>query len=300
MKLRQITTITLLLTVFSSAQAVAQDTSFQVVAYKGMRHVFPENSLMGFTNAVEKGVRSLYLPVVVSSENTLFVSSHPWLSSRLCTGIQGEKIFDEREETYNLYRWRDVEISACDCGSKNDKRFPDQIKSPTGKPSLWEVMEACQQNSAKDSDTVQYYIELVSDEDRYHHYQPPPQKYAQIVVDFVESRKLSKQVFICSKDENLLNALYRLNASLKLGYAPDNILGLRYNLKKLEFTPEFYAPDYLFINKKLPKKCREAGIRLLPKIVNQATDATRWQEFGASGVLTDRPVELMHALDARD
>lgn len=300
MNLRKITTITLLLTAFSTVQAVAQDTSFQVVAYKGMRHVFPENSLMGFTNAVEKGVRSLYLPVVVSAENTLFVSSHPWLSSRLCTGIQGEKIFDEREETYNLYRWRDVEIGACDCGSKHDKRFPDQIKSPAGKPSLWEVIEACRHISAKYSDTVQYYIELVSDEGRYQHYQPSPQKYAQIVVDFVESRNLSNQVFICSKDENLLNTLHKLNASLNLGYAPDNILGLRYNLKKLEFTPNFYAPDYLFINKKLPKKCKEAGIRLLPKIVNQASDAIRWKEFGASGVLTDRPVEFIHALDTRD
>ena len=58
--------------------------SLDLQGHRGMRGLFPENSILGFLKALELGVNTLELDIVMSGDTQLVVSHEPFISSAIC------------------------------------------------------------------------------------------------------------------------------------------------------------------------------------------------------------------------
>jgi glycerophosphoryl diester phosphodiesterase len=129
----------------SLLSACVADTTFSGrdwQGHRGARGLLPENSIPGFLRALELGVTTLELDVVISADSQIVVSHEPWLSAEICTTPDGFFIDTARQQEYNLYRMRYADISRYDCGGKGHPRFTHQVPMRTHKPTLAEVVSA--------------------------------------------------------------------------------------------------------------------------------------------------------------
>ena len=113
-----------------------------IQGHRGCRGLMPENTMEAFKKAIELGVQTLELDVVVSKDNTVIVSHEPFMNSVICLDINGLEIPKTDEEKYNLYQMTFDSIKQFDCGTKHHPRFPNQQKIKTYKPALSEVIKA--------------------------------------------------------------------------------------------------------------------------------------------------------------
>ncbi len=118
--------------------------TFDIEGHRGCRGLMPENSLPAFLKALELGVDTLELDVVVSRDNLLVVSHDAYFSSEITLDATGQPIPADKEREYNLFKMDYAEIRRYDVGSLGNKRFPDQVKLKTYKPLLSEVFKETQ------------------------------------------------------------------------------------------------------------------------------------------------------------
>src|SRR3954453_18671997 len=78
--------------------------TFDIEGHRGARGLVPENTIQSFLKALEFGVNTLELDVIVSKDNQLVVSHEPWFSSVISLDQNGKPIPAEKEKEYNLYR----------------------------------------------------------------------------------------------------------------------------------------------------------------------------------------------------
>lgn len=115
--------------------------AFDIEGHRGARGVYPENSIPGFIYALELGVTTIEMDVVVSADRKLVVSHDPWMSSAICLHPDGTPVTKDEEAGLNLYRIDYDEIKRYDCGSRGNERFPLQQKMPVCKPLFSEVID---------------------------------------------------------------------------------------------------------------------------------------------------------------
>ena len=126
----------LLLTVNSFSQ------EFDIQGHRGCRGLLPENSIVAMKKAVDLGVTTLELDVVISADHQVLLSHEPFLSHEICLDSNGNEIYENNEKSYNLYKMNYDEIRKCDCGSKIHPRFLSQEKVKTYKPLLSEMIDS--------------------------------------------------------------------------------------------------------------------------------------------------------------
>ena len=111
------------------------EKEFDLQGHRGYRGLYPENSIEGFIKALEIGVNTLELDVVISKDNKVVVSHEPWMSCHICIDSIGNKISNDKN-IYNLYSMDYSNIRKFDCGIIGNNEFPDQNKISTFKPTL--------------------------------------------------------------------------------------------------------------------------------------------------------------------
>lgn len=90
----------------------------------------PENTIPAFIKAVELGVQTIQLDVVISRDSQVVASFLPYLHPEICKNAQGQAIASvlEGQTKYNLYNMTAAEIALCDCGLLGNPLFPLQEK----------------------------------------------------------------------------------------------------------------------------------------------------------------------------
>ena len=66
------------------SEVLDKSGSLDLQGHRGMRGLFPENSILGFLKALELGVNTLELDIVMSGDTQLVVSHEPFISSAIC------------------------------------------------------------------------------------------------------------------------------------------------------------------------------------------------------------------------
>ena len=90
----------LLLTCF---QVMAQQQkpyypSFDLQGHRGARGMFPENTIPAFLAALQEGVTTIELDVVITADKQVVVSHEPYLSPEICLSADGKEIESEIAE----------------------------------------------------------------------------------------------------------------------------------------------------------------------------------------------------------
>jgi len=269
---------------------MAQPT-FDLQGHRGCRGLMPENTLPAFIKAVELGVTTLELDVVISADGQIVVSHEPWMSHEICLHPDGRPVKKSEAKKLNLYKIPYAEIQKYDCGLRVHPRFKDQEKMKVVKPTLAMVVDSVRK-FIDDTNYKQpnYNIEIKSVPSEYNIYQPVPEKFVEMVVAEIQLLGIEEITTIQSFDINVLEVLNkRVGRKYTIAYLMEKGKDLNTNLRKLTFKPDIYSPRYKLVSEATVSTCHQQGIRIIPWTINDKEDMDIIKAWGCDGGITDYP-----------
>ncbi len=264
--------------------------TFDIQGHRGARGLMPENTIPAFLKALELGVDTLEMDVVVSKDNQLVVSHEPFFSTEISLDKSASPIPTEKQKEYNLFKMNYSDIKSFDVGSLGNKRFPEQRKMKTFKPLLRDVFKETQKYIRKNGlkPTI-YNIETKSTAQGDDIFHPQPSVFARLLYDEIVKNKMQKRVTIQSFDVRTLQEFKKFPVKLPLVLLVENNDAVEKNVAKLGFQPDIYSPHFSLVDEATVKYCHQRGIKIVPWTVNEISDFERMKKFDLDGIITDYP-----------
>ncbi len=118
---------------------------FDKQGHRGSRGLMPENTIAAMKTALDLGVTTLELDVVITKDRKVVLSHEPWFDHQITTKPDGAHITPSEEKEYNIYRMLYEEVKQFDVGIKPHPRFPRQQKIKAVKPLLMDLIDSVDQ-----------------------------------------------------------------------------------------------------------------------------------------------------------
>lgn len=266
------------------------EAKFDLQGHRGARGLLPENSIPAFIKAVDLGVRTIELDVVVNKENKLIVSHEPFMNHDICLDSRGDSIPTEKAKQHNIYQMGQEYLQQFDCGSIGNPRFPKQKAMKTFKPTLKQAIRAIEKH-IKDNDLepVFYNIETKSTVAGDSIFHPKPKKFAQLLYDEISDLKIKDRVFVQSFDVRTLQVMKKIDEEIPLVLLIENELSIEKNIELLGFTPSVYSPYFKLLTKESVRQAHNLGMKVIPWTVNEKSDMKKMISLRVDGLITDYP-----------
>jgi glycerophosphoryl diester phosphodiesterase len=270
---------------------------FDTQGHRGFTGNYPENSIPGFIAAIDTGVMTLEMDVVMSKDGNVIVSHDLVMLKSLCLAPTGKPLKDDSKKLYNL---RYANIVEYDCGSLGHEKFPKQKKIKTHKPLLSEVINATDEHTAKNNlPEMRFNIEIKSSAAGDGVLHPKPSVYAEAVLDIIKLYDAEERCTIQSFDLRILKYLERTECEVPLALLVDNDLGVEKNVDLLGFDPDVYSCDYKLLTEDEMQVAGSLGLDVVPWTVNEKADMERLIDWGVDGLISDFPDLLMKVAKAK-
>lgn len=320
-----LSSIGLILALAAPAGAKVRFEGFDLQGHRGARDERPENTLAGFSHALEVGVSTLELDLQITRDGQVVVSHNPHLEPALAKDAAGRWVEGARKPLI-----RDLtlaELGAYDVGTVNPldpvywmAHGRLQTAAPGERiPTLDQVFDlAARYGNA----TVRFNIETKIDPTHPTN-APDPYTFARLVVDVVKRRHLEDRVMVQSFDWRTLAEVRRLDKGITLvaltcelpsgtmrevgkpGCSPwlagldiDDFGGSSAKAAKA-INADVLSPCYLEVDKAMVDNAHQLGLEVVPWTVNEAGDANRLIDLGVDGLITDRPTAMRRLLESR-
>jgi glycerophosphoryl diester phosphodiesterase len=265
--------------------------TFDLQGHRGARGLMPENTIEACQKAIDLGVNTLELDLVITKDSQVVVSHEPFINAQICLGMQGDTLTEEQAKKMNIYQMSLAEVQKCDCGSLGNPKFPEQKKIKTFKPSLRQLVQATEAYSKKHKKgaLLFYNLEIKSEAktDSTHH--PKPDLFVELVYQEIKHLRILERTTIQSFDVRPLQEMKKLNEEISLALLVENQLPLKENIQKLGFVPTIYSPYFERLTEAEIKQAKEMGMKVIPWTVNEKKDMTRLQKWKVDGLITDYP-----------
>lgn len=289
-KTRKFTLVLIVCVALSALAMAATSHSFDIEGHRGCRGLMPENSLPAFLKAIDLGVNTLELDVVVSHDQQLVVSHDAYFSAEFSLDPDGKAIPADKQTDHNLFKMDYAEIKRYDVGSLGNKRFPEQQKIKTYKPLLSEVFrETRQYIQAHGLPAVRYNVETKSTPAGDRLYNPPPEIFARLLYEEILRNKMQQYVLIQSFDVRTLQEFRKYPVKLPLVLLVENKEGIERNIERLGFQPDVYSPNFSLVDERTVAYCRQKGIMIIPWTINELSDMETMRKLNVDGIITDYP-----------
>jgi len=261
---------------------------FDLQGHRGARGLAPENTLQAFREAIDIGVNTLELDVVVTKDRQLVVSHEPWMNADICKNLAGNTIDKETEKELNIYQMTYEEVKAYDCGSTYYPAFPEQKLESAYKPLLKEVLNMADNISRNHGKKIKYNIELKSlpEGDDVNH--PKPAEFVKLVIGLLQLETKLERVNLQSFDFRILKALHQSYPEVRLAALVYD-MDFDTAINELGFLPEIYSPYFPLVSKDLVKDAHESGMKVIPWTVNEPDQMKNLLKMGVDGLITDYP-----------
>jgi glycerophosphoryl diester phosphodiesterase len=273
----------------SASEVSDEGGSLDLQGHRGMRGLFPENSILGFLKALELGVNTLELDIVMSGDTQLVVSHEPFISSAICQYPGGRQIPKETEKELNMYHMTYNEIKAFDCGSLLNQDFLLQEKSRVSKPLLTEVLDTVEQVATAKGQLIHYNIELKSELALEGIYHPEVAVFCQVAYQAINDQVDWRRITIQSFDFRILRYFNKHYPEVQLALLIENELSWELNIDSLGFKPEIYSCDYALLSAETISELQEINMKVIPWTVNDSIDMRQLIHWGVNGLITDYP-----------
>lgn len=263
---------------------------FDFQGHRGCRGLLPENSVEGFLHALNCGVTTLEMDVVITKDNQVLVSHEPYFNHEICSHFNGVAITEANEKDFNIYQFSYSEIATVDCGSKAHPRFPYQEKIPIFKPLLQTVIDAVKQKlRLQDKLLCKFNIEIKSTIETDTVFHPCYIEYSDLLVALLTSCNIVEGTTIQSFDVRVLNYLHEKYPQIPLSFLVECEESMTAQLSKLNFTPAIYSPLYSLVDAEMVELCKVKNIRLIPWTVNDIATMQQLVDIGVDGIISDYP-----------
>lgn len=275
---------------------VKEPEAFDWQGHRGARGEAPENTLPAMLRALQEGVKTLEMDVVLSADSIVLLSHEPWFNSDICLDFKGQEWQDSADR--NIFHYPYSEIAKCDCGSKPYSRFPAQEHYFAEKPKLIDVISEVEEASMLlNGGEPHYNIEIKSKPAWDSIYYPSLQAYCELVMQELAKANLGERLIIQSFDARALQYLHQNYPQLKLSFLSENAnIPPAEQISALGFVPDVYSCDYTILSKADLKQLQASGIKVIPWTVNEIADAERLRAWGVDGIISDYPARMLSAI----
>lgn len=265
--------------------------------HRGCRGLYPENSIEGFIHALQLGVNTLEMDVVITKDQKVVLSHEPWMSHHIALDPAGNKIPKSKEQSFNLFEMTLEEIQQFDCGSLFYPLYPQQQKIKTYKPSLAEVIDTVEAYiKANDLPPVYYNIETKSTVERTGIYHPEPKTFVALLMGVIEEKNIGSQCIIQSFDIRTLQEMHQSFPKIQTALLIESNKDYKAALAELAYQPEIYSPHHKLVNADLVAYLKQQNIRLIPWTINNKKRMQDLIDLGVDGIITDYPDRALEIL----
>lgn len=262
----------------------------EIQGHRGCRGLMPENTIEGFIQALELGVHTLEMDVVISGDSQAIVSHEPYFNHEISITPDGIDINAEKELEYNIFKMNTDQIQLFDVGSKPHPRFPNQKKIKTYKPTLIQVFDAVEKYLNENNlPPVDYNIEIkrVAGYDNIYH--PDAETFAKLVLETIKQNNLTDRSIIQSFDIESLQQVKSQNPTIRIALLNEKTVPYERIIADLGFKPDIYSPNFKLVSEQLSDYCRKENIRLIPWTVNEIKDIQDMLDRKVDGIISDYP-----------
>jgi glycerophosphoryl diester phosphodiesterase len=271
-----------------SLSASAQ--KFDLQGHMGARGLMPENTVGGMIRALDMGVTTLNMDVVITKDRQPVLSHEPYFNHEFSLTPQGKEITLKDQKNYNIFKMDYEQVKKFDVGSKVHARFPGQQKYKAYKPLLAEVIDSAEAHAKATKRAKPYYnieTSLIRKGDV--EFQPEASEFVELIMAVVNEKKIAKRVMIQSIDIRTLQYLHEHYPKIKTSLVVDEKVDLEQNIETLGFKPTVYSPYHVLVGKGLVERCHDMGIKIIPWTVNSLKDLNYLIGLGVDGVVSDFP-----------
>lgn len=274
------------------AQTSLKPNLFDKQGHRGCRGLFPENSIPGFLKAIDLGVNTLEMDVVITKDNQVVLSHEPFFNHEITTLPNGEIILESNERTFNIYKMPYLEVMKYDVGSKEHPRFPQQQKMKVHKPLLSEVINSVEVYATKNHKQALFYnIETKIQPQTDGLFHPEPKEFVDLLLAVILQKNIQDRVIIQSFDIRSLQYLHQKHPTIKTALLVESFdkKSFEKQITDLGFIPTIYSPAQELVDLNLVQKCKSKNIKLIPWTVNDLETIRKFVAMGVDGIISDYP-----------
>ena len=233
-----------------------------IVAHRGYRQKYPENTLAAFKAAVEAGVSMIELDVNFSRDRKVVVIHDATL----------ERTTDGHGAVSDNTM---AELKKLDAGSWFDPRFADQHL-----PELSEVLDLV-------NGRARVNIEIKAHAYEHNH---PPDAIEKQVVELVKQKNMQDSILISSFEIDILVQIASMQEPAAIALisktpVSNRIIEICTSLKVFS-----WHPDHLIVTQRQVDMMHVAGLKVFPYNVDTYEDYVKMMKMKVDGVITDDPV----------
>lgn len=268
------------------------DGIFNTQGHRGCRGLMPENTIEGMLKALDLGVVTVEMDVVISKDNQVVLSHEPFFNHEITTLPNGIFIAEKEEHLYNIYNMLYKDIKTYDVGLKAHPVFINQQKIRSFKPLLSEVFDTVKNYMASANRPYPYFnieIKCLPEIDEIFH--PLPSIFIDLVMKVIIDKEMQNQVQIQSFDCRCLQYLHLQYPTIPIGLLIEkyNKSSLAKQIKNLGFLPAVYSPEQSLITPELISECHLQKIKIIPWTINEISTINKFRGMGVDGIISDYP-----------
>ena len=205
-------TILCLLVMYSCSSYHSITKSMQAIPFdkeghRGCRGLMPENTIPAMIHAIDLDVTTLEMDVHITKDSQVVLSHDPWMNPAITTRPDGSYLTD-KEPKYILYNMTYDSIRRFDVGYKPYPLYPKQQKIHVSKPLLTALIDSVEAYCRQKSKRVFYNIEIKSSPNGDDIYHPKPERYADLLMQVLQQKGITKYTIIQSFDVRPLQYLH--------------------------------------------------------------------------------------------
>lgn len=277
---------------FSLAQSSFKMKQLDKQGHRGCRGLYPENTIPGFLKAIDLGVTTLEMDLVITKDKQVILSHEPFFNHEITTLPNGEFISESNERGFNIYEMPYSEVKKYDVGLKVHPRFLQQQKVKANKPLLSDVIDSVEIHvQTKQKQPVYYNIETKIQPQTDNVYHPEPKEFVDLMMAVILEKKIENRVIVQSFDSRSLQYLHQNYPTIKTALLIEAFdkKSFEKQIEDLGFIPTIYSPAQELVDMNLVQECRSKKIKLIPWTVNDLETIRKFVALGVDGIITDYP-----------
>lgn len=266
--------------------------AFDKQGHRGCRGLMPENTIPAMIKALELGVTTLEMDVVITKDRQVILSHEPFFSHDIATKQDGKPVQESEEKRFNIFQMTYFETQQFDVGIKPHPRFSQQQRMPAKKPLLSDVIDSVESFCRVHKIAAPFYnIETKSQALTDHIFHPTPEEFTDLVVQVINQKGIAERVIIQSFDFRTLQVMNRKYPLIKTAALIEDYdkRKLETQLSELSFVPTIYSPHYSLVTTELIEKCHAQNMKVIPWTVNDKPTIDRLRQMKVDGIITDYP-----------
>ncbi len=265
--------------------------TFSAEAHRGGRGLMPENTITAMQNTMTMDhITTLEMDTHITKDNQVVVTHDDYLSPGFMLMPDGKEIPKSDAKKYAIYQMNYELLKTFDIGTKVNTGFPQQQKVKTFIPLLADLIDVVQNESkVKRKKQMFYNIETKCDVAGDNVVNPTPEVFVKLLMDVIESKKITPFVVIQSFDKRTIQIINREYPGVKTSFLVSNKKTYEENMADLGYKPFILSPISSMVDADLVKKAHADGVKIIPWTANTKEEINRLKALKVDGIISDYP-----------